>query len=176
MEHCKLYRGYGAKFNGNNGVDRKIAARGVNPTETQPTYSQIRSLKVELTRAIGGVENHEFYFGNLEGRERDFGPFERFVQEFQATAAAARSWAWPARDYDFEQLMIYIGNEQNTFPVRNAAPILACDMFEHAYLIDFGTDRGAYLDTFFKNLDWDGVTANFDVVRKSCPTSVTFWC
>jgi Fe-Mn family superoxide dismutase len=106
--------------------------------------------------------------------EKDFGSYERFVQEFRATAIAARGWAWLAWDYDFERLMIYIGDEQNTFPVWNATPILACDMFEHAFFLDFGVNRAAYLDAFFRNLDWEDVVARFEAVRKVAPQAPKF--
>jgi Fe-Mn family superoxide dismutase len=46
------------------------------------------------------------------------------------------------------------GDGQNTFPVWNAAPLVALDVYEHAYFGDFGTDRGAYIDAFFDNLDY----------------------
>jgi Fe-Mn family superoxide dismutase len=70
--------------------------------------------------------------------------------------------------------MIYIGDEQNTFPVWNATPILACDMFEHAFFIDFGVNRAAYLDAFFRNLDWEDVAARFEAVRKVAPQAPKF--
>ena len=44
-----------------------------------------------------------------------------------------------------------------TFPVWNATPLVALDVYEHAYFLDYQTDRGAYIDAFFGNLDWDVV-------------------
>jgi superoxide dismutase, Fe-Mn family len=186
VEHYKLYQGYVAKFNEIMSLIEQLPPEELTPPKPNPTYSQIRVLKVELTRAIGGVKNHELYFSNLGGKggeppaelrqqiEKDFGSYERFVQEFRATAIAARGWAWLAWDYDFERLMIYIGDEQNTFPVWNATPILACDMFEHAFFIDFGVNRAAYLDAFFRNLDWEDVAARFEAVRKVAPQAPKF--
>jgi Fe-Mn family superoxide dismutase len=51
-------------------------------------------------------------------------------------------------------LFNYIGDAQNTFPVWNATPLVALDVYEHAYFLDFGTDRAAYIDVFFNNLDY----------------------
>jgi Fe-Mn family superoxide dismutase len=96
---------------------------------------------------------------------------ERFLQEFKATGIAARGWAWLAWDYDFERLMIYIGDEQNTFPVWNATPILALDVFEHAYFIDFGTRKADYIDAFFRNLDWDDVATRYETARRIAPNA-----
>jgi Fe-Mn family superoxide dismutase len=180
-EHYKLYQGYVTKFNEIMALIEQLPPEELTPPKPNPTYSQIRELKVELTRAIGGVKHHELYFSNLGGRggepptelreqiEKDFGSYERFVQEFRATAIAARGWAWLAWDYDFERLIVCIGDEQNTFPIWNATPILTCDMFEHAFLIDFGTNRVAYIDAFFRNLDWEDVAARFEAVRKIAP-------
>jgi len=183
IEHYALYRGYVAKFNEIMDAIENLPAAELTPPRPNPTYSQIRVLKVELTRAIGGVKNHELYFSNLGGKggeppkelreqiTRDFGSLERFMQEFKATGIAARGWAWLAWDYDFERLMIYIGDEQNTFPVWNATPILALDVFEHAYFIDFGTNKAAYIDAFFRNLDWDDVATRYETARRIAPNA-----
>jgi hypothetical protein len=48
----------------------------------------------------------------------------------------------------------YVGDAQNTFPIWNATPLVALDVYEHAYFLDFQTDRGSYIDAFFANLDW----------------------
>ena len=68
-----------------------------------------------------------------------------------------RGWAWTAYDWDEGRLFNYIGDAQNTFPVWNATPLVALDVYEHAYFIDFGTDRAGYIETFFNNLDYDVV-------------------
>ncbi|MFA0766141.1 MAG: hypothetical protein BDTLLHRC_001094 [Candidatus Fervidibacter sp.] len=183
IEHYALYRGYVAKFNEIMDAIENLPAAELTPPRPNPTYSLIRVLKVELTRAIGGVKNHELYFSNLGGKGgeppkelreqivRDFGSLERFLQEFKATGIAARGWAWLAWDYDFERLMIYIGDEQNTFPVWNATPILALDVFEHAYFIDFGTRKADYIDAFFRNLDWDDVATRYETARRIAPSA-----
>lgn len=177
-EHYKLYQGYVSKYNEIMAAIEALPPEELTPPKPNPTYSTIRELKVELTRAIGGVKHHDLYFSNLGGKggeptdelraqiEKDFGSYERFVQEFRATGITARGWAWLAWDYDFERLMVFIGDEQNTFPVWNATPILALDMFEHAFIVDHGANRVAYIDAFFRNLDWDDVTARFEEVRK----------
>ncbi len=51
------------------------------------------------------------------------------------------------------------GDAQNTFPVWNATPLVALDVYEHAYFLDYQTDRAAYIDAFLKNLDWNAVNA-----------------
>ena len=162
--HYKLYQGY---VNKRNEVLGKLA--GVDLGSANQVYSEIRSLKVVLTFAIGGIKNHEIYFEHLGGSggdprgvfgdlvKRDFGSAEAWKGDLKATGLAGRGWAWTAYDWDEGRLFNYIGDAQNSFPVWNAAPLVALDVYEHAYFIDFATDRGSYIDTFFDNLDYDVV-------------------
>jgi Fe-Mn family superoxide dismutase len=159
--HYKLYQGYVAK---RNEILGKLA--GVDLTSANQTYSEFRSLKVELTFAIGGIKNHELYFGHLGGHggnptgrfgelvARDFGSAEAWKADLKATGLAGRGWAWTAYDWDESRLFNYIGDAQNTFPVWNATPLVALDVYEHAYFIDYGTDRAGYIDAFLNNLDY----------------------
>lgn len=172
-EHYKLYTGY---VNKANEIHDKLATLDRDPAKANPTYSDIRVLKVELTRAVGGVKNHELYFNLLGGSggapagklgdviKRDFGSAEDWQKDLKATAIAARGWAWTAWDWDTNKLFNYIGDEQNTFPIWNATVIVALDVFEHAYYYDFQTGKAAYIDVFFKNLDWKAVEKAAEVV------------
>jgi Fe-Mn family superoxide dismutase len=162
--HYKLYQGYVSK---RNEVLGKLA--DVDLSTANQTYSELRSLKVDLTFAIGGIKNHEIYFEHLGGSggdpagifgdlvKRDFGSVEAWRADLKATGLAGRGWAWTAYDWDEGRLFNYIGDAQNTFPVWNATPLVGLDVYEHAYFIDFGTDRGSYIDAFFNNLDYDVV-------------------
>jgi superoxide dismutase, Fe-Mn family len=67
---------------------------------------------------------------------------------------AGRGWAWTAYDWDEGRLFNYIGDMQNTYPIWNATPLIALDVYEHAYFLDYRTDRSSYIDAFFENLDW----------------------
>ena len=159
--HYKLYEGYVAK---RNEILGKLAS--VDLASANQTYSELRALKVELTFAIGGIKNHEVYFEHLGGHGgdprgafgdlvvRDFGSVEAWRADLKATGLAARGWAWTAYDWDERRLFNYIGDAQNTFPVWNATPLVALDVYEHAYFADYGTDRAAYVDAFFHNLDY----------------------
>jgi superoxide dismutase, Fe-Mn family len=162
--HHKLYQGY---VNKRNEVLGKLV--DVDLSTANQVYSDLRSLKVDLTFAIGGIKNHEIYFEHLGGSggdpagifgdlvKRDFGSVEAWRADLKATGLAGRGWAWAAYDWDEGRLFNYIGDAQNTFPVWNATPLVGLDVYEHAYFIDFGTDRGSYIDAFFNNLDYDVV-------------------
>ena len=83
---------------------------------------------------------------------------------------AGRGWAWTAYDWDVGRLFNYIGDAQSTFPIWNATPLVALDVYEHAYFLDFQTDRGAYIDAFFDNLDWavvNGWVAAYGIPRSA---------
>ena len=162
--HYTLYKGYVAK---RNEILGKLD--GVDLSSANQVYSDVRALKLDLTFAIGGIKNHELYFEHLGGGggnpagtvkdllERDFGSVESWRADLKATGMAARGWAWTAFDWDEGRLFNYIGDAQNTFPVWNATPLIALDVYEHAYFIDYQTDRASYIDAFFANLDWDVV-------------------
>lgn len=165
-EHYKLYEGYVKKA---NEIWNKLKEMEPDPSAANSTYSEIRELKVELSRAIGGVKNHNAYFAHLGGKggqpggallkhiEKDFGSFNRWMKDLKATGIAARGWAWLALDLQTWKLFNYIGDEQNTYPIWNATPLVALDVFEHAYFMDYGTKKGDYIDAFMKNLDWSVV-------------------
>ena len=61
--------------------------------------------------------------------------------DLKATGLAGRGWAWTAYDWDEGRLFNYIGDAQNTFPIWNATPLVALDVYEHAYFLDYQTDR-----------------------------------
>ncbi|MDQ3874897.1 MAG: Fe-Mn family superoxide dismutase [Actinomycetota bacterium] len=164
--HYRLYEGYVAK---RNEILGQLAA--VDTGAPNQVYSEIRALKVELSFAVGGVKNHEVYFEHLGGDgghpdgpiggliERDFGSVEAWRADLKATGMAGRGWAWTAYDWDEGRLFNYIGDTQNTYPIWNATPLVALDVYEHAYFLDYRTDRGSYIDAFFNNLDWTVVNS-----------------
>jgi superoxide dismutase, Fe-Mn family len=162
--HYKLYQGYVNKRN-----EILAALAEVDLGSANQVYSTIRALKVELSFAIGGIKNHEIYFEHLGGDggeptgpagdliKRDFGSVQAWRDDLKATGMAGRGWAWTAYDWDEGRLFNYVGDAQNTFPIWNATPLVALDVYEHAYFLDYQTDRASYIDAFLDNLDWDVV-------------------
>jgi Fe-Mn family superoxide dismutase len=162
--HYKLYQGYVAK---RNEILGKLSE--VDLSSANQVYSEIRALKVDLTFAIGGIKNHEIYFEHLGGDggdpdeaigdliERDFGSAGNWKADLTATGMAGRGWAWTAYDWDEGRLFNYLGDTQNTYPIWNATPLIALDVYEHAYFLDYQTDRASYIEAFFANLDWSTV-------------------
>jgi len=159
--HYRLYEGYVDK---RNEILERLGS--VDLGAANQAYSEFRALKIECSFAVGGIKNHEIYFGHLGGDggapkgligqliERDFDSVEDWARDLKATGMAGRGWAWTAYDWDEGRLFNYAGDAQNTFPIWNAAPLIALDVYEHAYWLDFQTDRASYIDAFFANLDW----------------------
>jgi Fe-Mn family superoxide dismutase len=127
-----------------------------------------------LYNAAAEVWNHDFFWrclsrdgggnpaGVLRGQLQDrFGSVERFKKLFTRSALEkfGSGWAWLVRTQD-GRLMIQSTNDAAN-PMRQlATPLLACDVWEHAYYIDFRNDRAKYLDAFWRLVDWYFVAAN----------------
>lgn len=172
-EHLKLYQGY---VNKSNEIMDKLVK--VDLSTANQVFSDARALKVELSFAIGGMQNHEIYFSHLKRGggepagelkkqiEKDFGSFENYLKDLKASGMSGRGWAWTVWFPAAGRLMNWVGDSQNTYLSWDLKPILALDVYEHAYFLDFAVNRGAYIDAFFKNLDWEKIAANFAAAKK----------
>ena len=142
----------------------------------------VNGLKREELIALNSTLLHELYFASMggEGRPtkgiseaiaRDFGSYQRWRTEFSAMGYAlggGSGWVlltWNPRD---GRLMNQYASEHNQ-AVAGAIPILALDMYEHAYHIDFGANVKAYVDTFLRNIDWQGVENRLEDASKTLP-------
>jgi Fe-Mn family superoxide dismutase len=144
----------------------EIATRNAILAKLARGDADLRPLKVELALAVGSLKSHETYFEHLGGAGgeptgaiaeligRDFGAVSAWRADLRATAQAARGWAWTAYDWDERRLVNLCGDADAAAPIWNATPLVALDLCEHAYVVDFQTDRAAYLEAVFANLDW----------------------
>lgn len=170
----KLYVGY---VNKRNEVEEKLAK--ITPEElatSNQTYSYLRGLKEGETFAANGMVLHQMFFSILGGNgdpagtkvlaaiEKGWGSFESFKNMFTASAMAARGWAILCWDFSDMKLHIYTADAQNQGGVWNCAVILNVDVYEHAYFMDHGSDRQAYLEAFFKNINWQKVDGLYNQV------------
>lgn len=171
-EHIKLYQGYVNKYNEIN--EALIELGDDEYGKANQVFSKLREYKVELSFAWGGVVNHELYFSHLGGNGglpegnlmkqiiKDFGSFDNYKKDLKATGISARGWVWTAWNTREQKLFNYLGDAQNTYLVWDAKPILALDTYEHAYFIDYGVSRAAYIDAFFENIDWSVINKLFE--------------
>jgi Fe-Mn family superoxide dismutase len=140
---------------------------------------RINGLKREELIAANSMGLHELYFASLGGDgklkpagkpagfgvglKRDFGSFERWSTEFTSLATAlggGSGWAllsWSAR----ENRLVNHWAADHTHLLSGATPILALDMYEHSYHMDFGANAKAYVAAFMENIDWDGVALRY---------------
>jgi len=168
--HFTLYQGYVSNFNKLN--DELVKIEEENKFQT-PEYA-------ELNRRFGwefnGMRLHEYYFENLsrqpeslppdskitETITNEFGSFEMFEKDFRSLAAM-RGIGWVILYFDqlAGRLFNVWINEHDTGHLAGAVPLLVMDIFEHAYMIDYGIKRADYIDAFFKAIDWATVTDRF---------------
>ena len=169
-DHFKLYEGYAKKAN----ECRKILTEfDYSEIEGNQVYSPLRAVSVDYTFALLGFKNHDLYFGHLGGDGGD--PTGRFAeliedeypggldmwdQAIRKAASAARGWVMVGYDLNDGSIFNYIMDTQNLWAVYNMCPILALDVYEHAYTRDYGATpdgRKKYVDAFFRNIDWEHV-------------------
>lgn len=121
------------------------------------------------------IWNHTFYFQAfspkpkaapegklLEAIVRDFGSFETFREEFTKAAASlfGSGWAWLAVDGDGKLQIVKESNAGN--PIRQGLkPLLTCDVWEHAYYLDYQNRRPDYLSNFWPLVDWAVIESRF---------------
>jgi Fe-Mn family superoxide dismutase len=162
--HGKLYAGY-VKKEEEIGARLRELSHGGGVSGANQTYSELRGLKEGETFAVNGVYLHEWYFdvlggdGNPSGPLADalaeqYGSIENFKEYFTANGMVARGWAVLAWDTHEKGLRIYTGDAHNHGGVWGCMPIIVLDVYEHAYYMDTGSDRKAYIENFWKNLNW----------------------
>jgi Fe-Mn family superoxide dismutase len=160
--HFTLYQGY--VTNTNKLLDTLAAMTKEGKTGT-PEYAE---LKRRMGFEFNGMRLHEYYFENLGGMAlldkagklgkklaEDFGSYENWEKDFRGTATMRGiGWTILYQDNVTGRLINQWINEHETGHLAGAAPILVLDVFEHAFMIDYGLKRADYVEAFFKNTDW----------------------
>ncbi|GLI39757.1 superoxide dismutase [Geobacter hydrogenophilus] len=165
--HFTLYQGY--VTNTNKVLDILDGMLKAGNTAT-PEYAE---LKRRLGWEFNGMRLHEFYFENLGGKggidqsgklaaklAADFGSVEAWEKDFRATGAMRGiGWAVLYQDSASGRLMNFWINEHDVAHPAGCTPILIMDVFEHAFMLDYGLKRADYIEAFFKNIDWKAAEA-----------------
>jgi len=111
---------------------------------------------------------HEYYFENLGGKgglektgklskkmTEEFGSYESWEKDFKATGSMRGiGWAVLYQDSLSGRLINFWINEHDVGHPSGCTPILILDVFEHAFMIDYGLKRADYIEAFFKNINW----------------------
>jgi superoxide dismutase, Fe-Mn family len=169
---------YGGALRRLNAISEQLASLDYAST---PAHV-VNGLKREELVALNSTLLHELYFASLggdgktkpalaEALARDFGSVDRWRGEFMAMANAlggGSGWvvlAYVPRDGRlFNQFAA-----EHTQAVAGGIPILALDMYEHAYHIEFGANAKAYVDAFMRNVDWQAVQDRYEDALKVAP-------
>lgn len=171
--HFKLYQGYVDNTN-------KTLDRLKNLEKGSVEWSEI---KRRFGWEFNGMRLHELYFENIcsnqdnknkkackgklkEAVEKNFGSFENFLEDFTASGKI-RGIGWVILYYDPEQDRLFDTwiNEHDLGHLSGAVPLLVMDIFEHAYIMDYGLNRGDYIKAFMEAIDWDEVQRRFKAAQ-----------
>jgi len=165
--HFTLYQGY---VTNTNKVMDALAAMLKDDQISTPQYAE---LKRRLGWEFNGMRLHELYFENLGGKEPmdksgklavkladEFGSTEAWEKDFRATGSMRGiGWAILYQDNLSGKLFSQWINEHDGGHPAGCIPVLVMDVFEHAYMLDYGLKRAAYIDSFFKNISWEAAEA-----------------
>lgn len=164
--HFTLYEGY---VKNTNALLEKLEAFAKEGKRGTAEY-------MELKRRFGwewnGMKLHELYFGNMKkgggtfdaesvlGKKvvAQWGSSEEWAKGFKATGAMRGiGWTILAHDKDANRLFNVWVNEHDVGHLAGATPLLVMDVFEHAFMLDYGLKRADYIEAFWKAIDWEVV-------------------
>jgi Fe-Mn family superoxide dismutase len=159
--HFTLYQGYVTNTNKVLDILDQLLKDGKTAT---PEFAE---LKRRLGWEFNGMRLHELYFDNLGGKggidrngklakkmAADFGSYENWEKDFKATGAMRGiGWAVLYQDSASGRLINFWVNEHDVAHPAGCAPLLIMDVFEHAFMLDYGLKRADYIEAFFKNIN-----------------------
>jgi Fe-Mn family superoxide dismutase len=161
--HFTLYQGYVTNTN------KVLEALDLMLKEGKTALPEFAELKRRLGWEFNGMRLHELYFANLGGKyplnnggklarrlAESFGSVEAWEKDFRGVGAMRGiGWAVLYEDNTNGRLINFWVNEHDTAHPAGCNPILIMDVFEHAFMLDFGLKRADYIEAFFKNVDWN---------------------
>jgi Fe-Mn family superoxide dismutase len=163
--HFTLYQGY--VTNTNKALEILDQALKNDKAGT-PEYAEV---KRRLGWEFNGMRLHEYYFENLGGKSpldkksllgkkmsEDFGSYEAWEKDFKATGSMRGiGWVVLYQDVTSGKLINFWINEHDVSHPAGCNPLLIMDVFEHAFMLDYGLKKGDYIGAFFKNIRWAAV-------------------
>lgn len=182
-EHEQLYRGYVSK---RNEIAQQLSVAD-RTKANNATNSPYRGLKLAETFAMNGDVLHRLYFQNLTPKittvgaatlqllEQNFGSLEAYKADLFAAAQSARGWAITGYALDDGRVYNFVLDTHNQMVPMLVIPLVILDVYEHAYMIDFGIKRVPYLDVFWQSLDWDVVEKRVEFTKKQADSFATYF-
>lgn len=174
--HLELYAGYVKNF---NAISEAIEGLLADPDKNALAISELRR---RHSFEFDGMKLHELYFSQFEGGPalldpssalaqsiiRHWGSAEEAVKRIVQTGMI-RGPGWSILYFNPESGMFHMGfiGEQNQGHFATLPVILALDVWEHAYLLDYGVSgKGKYIEAFFKNINWAVCEQRFAAAAK----------
>lgn len=168
--HFGLYEGYVKKL---NEIEAKLEK--TDRALTNYSFGEYAELKRRFSVPYMGSYLHELYFDNLIGQgmpsaqfedlvKASFGNHDNWKADVKATGLAVPGWVVTCYETVTKKLRnVQVMEHHIGFPL-NHVPLLVLDTWEHAFFLDHKANRGAYIDVFFKNINWDVVNARLTQV------------
>ncbi|UCD37012.1 MAG: superoxide dismutase [Fidelibacterota bacterium] len=165
--HFGLYKGYVARL---NLMEEEL--KKTDKGHANYSWGHWSELKRREAVAFNGTYLHELYFENLQAKgdpsaelkqaiDESFGSYDEFLKDLKATGLSTIGWVVLTKSRADGKLHTYLLTEHHTgLPVLQDI-ILVLDSFEHAFAMDYGTNRGGYIDTFVQNINWEVVNQRF---------------
>ena len=170
--HLGLYAGYVKKL---NEIEEKL--KTTSATESNYSYGAYSELKRRETVAFNGSYLHQSYFENMTAKqpeigsafrtaiEASWGTWENFVADIRGSAASTPGWVVLTKNQVDNRLHTYIMYEHHVgFPIQNNV-VMALDCWEHAFAIDYGTDKPKYIENFLKVVDWEVIAQRYAALK-----------
>ena len=178
LHHDKHHQAYCDKFNA------ALEAENNQSNEIKEIFANVKD-KPALRNNGGGYWNHIFFFESLgpkskekpqgpllEAIENSFGSFDKFKEEFTNNAITlfGSGWTWLGVSKD-RTLIIYNTSNQDNFMMdicpHKEIPLLALDVWEHAYYVDYENRRPEYITNFFNAINWDKIEQRFNEITNN---------
>ncbi len=174
--HFTLYQGYVTNTN------KLIETLMLMVKEGKTGTPEFAELKRRLGWEFNGMRLHEYYFSNMTKNNKElnknsklykklieiFGSYENWEKNFKGTGAM-RGIGWVVFCYDkignrFFNVWV---NEHDVGHLAGTVPLLIMDVFEHAYMLDYGIKKADYIEAFFKAIDWNVIEERFEDALRS---------
>lgn len=178
VHYSKHYLGY------TNNLNKAVSESGINPVSIESLLQKLDMNNMSLRNNAGGYYNHNLFWENLskdggafpkgelaKAIVRDFGSFTAFKTKISEAGAKqfGSGWAWLVTDANGVLSVGSTPNQDNPLMPGmkiTGTPVLALDVWEHAYYLKYQNKRDSYIEAFFNVINWDVVNARYEKVLK----------
>ncbi len=168
FHHGKHHAGYVGKLNAAIEADKALQGKSLEEL--------VASTQGGVFNNAAQVWNHSFYWDSMSPKgggaptgdlakaiDASFGSFAAFQDKFNTAAGGqfGSGWAWLVAKADGSLDIVTTGNADTPATRSDVTPLLTCDVWEHAYYVDYRNDRAAYVKAWWSLVNWDFAQANY---------------